>query len=105
MRSTYAWIIDRDHLCEELHEPRPYENDAGRRGPWAPPESAQSELLSGGGHVFEMYDDDDQIYYTGRIAGAFDGFEPLDDFGRPNAGCTGIKYPGSGPDYGGGKYL
>ncbi len=29
-----------------------------------------------------------------EIYGAYSGFEPLDDFCMPNAGCTGIKYNG-----------
>jgi hypothetical protein len=43
---------------------------------------------------FSMYDDDDNCYYEGMIYGNYDGFEPLDDFGMPNAGCTYIKLNG-----------
>lgn len=43
---------------------------------------------------FSLYDDDEVLYYKGIIVGDYDGFEPLDDFGMPNAGCTGIKYDG-----------
>ena len=43
---------------------------------------------------FSMYDDDDNCYYEGMIYGKYDGFEPLDDFGMPNAGCTYIKVNG-----------
>jgi len=43
---------------------------------------------------FSMYDDDGECYYEGMIYGEYDGFEPLDDFGMPNAGCTGIKVNG-----------
>ena len=43
---------------------------------------------------FSMYDDDDNCYYEGMIYGDYDGFEPLDDFGMPNAGCTYIKING-----------
>jgi len=39
---------------------------------------------------FRIYDDDGILYYSGKIWGDFDGFEPLDDFGTPNAGCTEI---------------
>jgi hypothetical protein len=38
-----------------------------------------------------MYDDDSELYYAGKIWGDFDGFEPLDDFGMPNGGCTQIS--------------
>jgi hypothetical protein len=39
-----------------------------------------------------MFDDDNILYYEGRILGNYRGFEPLDDYGMPNAGCTKIKY-------------
>ena len=41
-----------------------------------------------------MYDDDDNCYYEGMIYGDYYGFEPLDDYGMPNAGCTYIKING-----------
>lgn len=43
---------------------------------------------------FSMYDDDDNCYYEGMIYGDYNGFEPLDDYGMPNAGCTYIKING-----------
>ena len=43
---------------------------------------------------FSMYDDDDNCYYEGMLYGEYDGFEPLYDFGMPNAGCTYIKING-----------
>ena len=43
---------------------------------------------------FSMYDDDDNCYYEGMIYGDYYGFEPLDDYGMPNAGCTYIKING-----------
>lgn len=39
-----------------------------------------------------MKDGDGNIVYRGRITGRYDGFEPLYDFGIPNAGCTEIWY-------------
>ena len=38
-----------------------------------------------------MYDDDGGHYYNGVLIGDYDGFEPLDDFGEGNAGCTEIR--------------
>jgi len=52
----------------------------------------QQELKSGKGKKFQMFDDDGIRYYSGRIIGDYQGFEPLDDYGTPNAGCTDIKY-------------
>ena len=44
--------------------------------------------------AFKMFDDDGILYYRGfNVEGDDDdGFEPLDHFGMPNAGCTEIKY-------------
>jgi len=39
-----------------------------------------------------MFDDDMNLYYEGKIIGDYDGFEPLDDFGMPNARCTSIWF-------------
>lgn len=40
---------------------------------------------------FKMYDDDGELYYSG-LAKLNADFDPLDDFGTPNAGCTEIRY-------------
>jgi len=63
----YAWKIDKD-IIDRNH------------------------INSGKGEKFRMFDDDMNLYYEGRITGGYDGFEPLDDFGQPNAGCTSIEY-------------
>ena len=68
-------------------------------------ESLKKEVGTSGGSIngreiktnparFSMYDDDDNCYYEGMIYGDYDGFEPLDMFGMPNAGCTYIKING-----------
>lgn len=93
MSSQYGWLITKDHIgkgddsCEGV---------AGPRG-IAP--ALHEKLKQGEGIPFKMHDDDDELYFEGRIIGDHDGFEPLDDFGMPNAGCTMIYYedtPGSG---------
>jgi len=81
----YAWKITKDHLDGE---------DTNTFGPRSITPEQESELNSGNGTPFKMYDDDGELYYSGLIIGDFDGFEPLDDFGMPNAGCTGIKVSG-----------
>lgn len=40
---------------------------------------------------FRMSDDDGEIYYYG-YSNDSSSFDPLDDFGMPNAGCTDIEY-------------
>ena len=89
----YAWQIDNDQINERHHR----KGTMGPRG--ANPELVEL-LRKGEGDKFTMYDDDRIPYYSGRIVGDYDGFEPMDDFGTPDAGCTMIKYT-SGPNRGG----
>lgn len=52
---------------------------------------------------FKMYDDDGIHYYSGYLLGKYEGceqaFNPLEDYGMPNAGCTDIKYKESDGKY------
>ena len=44
---------------------------------------------------FRLLDADGYVYYSGVFVPLSDdhtGFEPLDDYGRPNDGCTEIQY-------------
>jgi hypothetical protein len=89
--STYAWTITRDHLADDN------DNEAGVTGPRDAPDALLASLRSGHGKAFRMYDDDGELYYSGRWVSSDDGltedaFGPLDDFGTPNAGCTEIRY-------------
>ena len=87
MNKKYFWIISIDHLSSDS----PADCAAGRCGGdpkvW---EMGNKENT----HTFKMYDDDDILYYEGTITGNFTGFEPLDDFGEGNAGCTRIDIDG-----------
>lgn len=96
--SPYAWIIEKDHL--DVGVP----TSVGVKGPRDADPDLVTLLSFGEGALFRLYDDDDELYFEGHIIGDFDGFEPLEDYGMPAAGCTGIKYPGR-PELGGGKYL
>ncbi len=86
---TYAWIITQDHL-----DPGKIDNAAGTMGPSGVTMAGKTLLKDRSKEKFEMFDDDSNLYYTGYIVGDYDGFEPLDDFGTPNAGCTAIKIEG-----------
>ncbi len=49
---------------------------------------------------FLMMDDDGEIYYGGLIQGTdYQGFEPLDDYGTPNAGASEIRYINANGDW------
>jgi hypothetical protein len=81
--STYHWMIDKAYgACgnQTLPVHGPHDCDADEAfGPQA--------------ERFLLLDDDGEIYYGGIIQGTdYEGFEPLDDYGTPNAGATEIQY-------------
>jgi len=88
--SDYGWIITKDYLYPEKKEG--VYSGPGEMGPGDIKPEHEAALKAGKGTAFMMYDDDGELYYRGKIVGDFEGFEPLDDYGTPNAGCTGIKY-------------
>jgi hypothetical protein len=77
MSNEYFWTIDKDHI----------EGTANGLSSV----SINIDTTTPGEH-FRMFDDDGKLYYEGTIWGDCDGFEPLDHFGMPSAGCTGIQY-------------
>ncbi len=85
MGSPYRWVITKDHLDGDNADSR-----VGTVGPRDAREEVTSNPTS-----FSLYDDDDNCYYEGMLYGDFEGFEPLDDFGTPNAGCVKMKLGGS----------
>lgn len=101
---AYAWVIDTDHLFEEAEpgEPGFTPDEAGTAGPSDATEADLLRLKNGEGDTFNMFDDDGNLYYTGRLVvsgkTAYEDeeacFGPLDDFGMGNAGCTSIEWPG-----------
>ena len=93
----YGWIITKDLLWDEDSEwnkRHGMKNNKGTIGP-------SGTILDKGtivtmGKKFRLKDDDGEIYYEGMIFESdmteTTGFEPLDEFGMPNAGCTSIEY-------------
>ena len=102
--TAYAWIIDRDHMPDPDCAAPSNGNAKGLTGPRDIPADVADALRNNPvkGLAFRMLDDDGEVYYRGRlyVPGVPDddtltrafGFEPLDDFGAPNAGCTTIEY-------------
>jgi hypothetical protein len=83
--TKYRWKITKDHM-----EPDGSQYSAkGTEGP-----ARLDPNVTDNPARFSMYDDDGVCYYEGMLYGDHDGFEPLDDFGTPNAGCTSIKVDG-----------
>ena len=87
--APYRWTITKDRIADEDAPEGTNCNAKGVVGP----RNADVELATNPTR-FSMYDDDGECYYEGMLYGDFGGFEPLDDFGMPNAGCTGIKLEG-----------
>lgn len=89
-KSKYGWVITKDNLTKEDQKVGiDLPSDKGISGPR---NSTYTEAECRKGAKFRMLDDDGEIYYYGYIVGDYSGFEPLDDFGTPNAGCTEIQY-------------
>lgn len=93
--STYAWIITFDHLEDEATD---------IAGPFDATDEQVAALKAGEGTAFRMYDDDGELYYSGRFMGdptEEAAFAPLEDYGTPAAGCTEIRYwePGHGGEW------
>lgn len=87
-KPTYRWVIERDYLVE-AEEDYDGEGSVGIQGPRGCDRNLETNPKR-----FVMKDDDNTVYYSGTIYGEYDGTEPLDDFGTPNAGCTSIWYNG-----------
>ena len=79
--SKYRWIITWDEINNGEY--------AGTQGP-----SEYDPDMLDHPSTFDLYDDDGIHYAGGVIFGEYTGFEPLDDFGTPDWGCTAIKLNG-----------
>lgn len=96
---AYGWIITKDNLHEKWMKEDPElagSSGEGTIGPRYIKKEILAALKKGKGRLFKMYDDDNELYYTGRYIGPEPldefAFGPLDDYGMPNAGCTRIDY-------------
>lgn len=80
------WIITKDFINEGEEFNRAMNSYSS--------ENAKELLTDENAHTFRMYDDDGELYYEGLCSDADseEAFEPLDDFGEPDAGCTEIRY-------------
>ena len=89
MVAKFAWIIDRVTEHGEEHS-------IGVCGPSTAPDDLLNALKTGNpsitGKKFRLRDDDGNVYGYGRITGEYQGFEPLDQYGEGNWGCTEIQY-------------
>ena len=79
--ANYYWVIEKDEMETD---------NVGTEGPSSATPQTANEA------EFRMLDDDENVYYYGRIFGDYEGFEPLDDFGMPYSGCVDIQYKEDG---------
>jgi hypothetical protein len=91
------WIIDRDYISSgEDRVPSKKGTNAFAVGvcsrSWLKLTSEQRKKATA---RFRMLDDDGNVYYGGRCTADVE-FQPLDDFGMPNAGCTTIQFRENG---------
>lgn len=66
-------------------------DDGDAVGQWNGKEKTLEDAQKVCTHAFRMLDDDGEVYYHGKSS-CSSSFDPLDDFGMPNAGCTDIQY-------------
>lgn len=96
--STYGWLITYDSIDNEpdMKTCGPYNLSAGMETKLRQAVRIGRDKYPGDDvEWFRMYDDDGELYYSGVRTGESDyehGFEPLEDYGTPNAGCTRIDY-------------
>lgn len=76
---TYRWKITTDHI------------DSKAQGQEGGSFQIDQPVPSDNETDFQLLDADRVLYYSGKLYGDFDGFEPLDDFGMGYAGCTTVK--------------
>ena len=93
---SYCWVITKDHFADPKAPLGSNLNAFGMSGPGGTTDKDAARTLSKG-EAFRMYDGDKNLVYEGKILIDREDmdvslFEPLDDFGRPNFGCVGIKY-------------
>lgn len=96
------WVITKDYHADHSAESGTNMNALGMIGPSCVPDGigGQNIKVHRDAQYFEMYDDDGELYYEGYWVDhdsddethEVNEFEPLDDFGTPNAGCTLIKH-------------
>ena len=89
--AEYGWLIYESYIESDHFEEA---TTVEVVGPCGCSDENEQKLKDGQGDEFELYDDDDMLYYKGRIIGDYTGFEPCDDYGTPNAGAVHVKMDG-----------
>jgi hypothetical protein len=86
--NVYAWTMTKDFLADGSIITH---SEVGVVGPRGAKLTVDEILNHPDRKKFRLRDDDGELYYEGYLVGG-EGFEPLDDFGMPNAGATTIEF-------------
>jgi hypothetical protein len=92
--AAYLWRLTADHLRTDDGDHRCAVGVSGPRNadPALKYHAMRDFTKLPSAVKFRMSDDDGNVYYEGWLAGEYEGFEPLDDFGTPAAGCVRIEF-------------
>lgn len=86
-----SWVITVDHIAIDGAPPGTNSNAVGITGPYNSSLETADEIRNHPDRVhFKMYDDDNNLCYSGYyvIGDDENWFAPLDHYGMPNAGCS-----------------
>lgn len=97
-----AWVINTDYIADDSAPHPSNANAMDMLGPgdsefWdSNPETPDGVINHPDAVDFRLSDDDGELYYEGVMVmgdgDEADCFGPLDDFGKPNAGCASLEY-------------
>lgn len=95
--APYGWLIYESYIeegCLDRETDKRTAKAVEVVGPSGCSDENEQKLRAGEGVEFELYDDDHELYYKGRLIGDFTGLEPCDDYGTPNAGAVHTQIEG-----------
>jgi hypothetical protein len=87
MTARYCWRITKDHVTL----PQEGSNREGLEGPSNAPKTLTPDNNADVVAWRTFCDGETEPCYQGLMVGEYQGFEPLDDFATPDAGCTRIE--------------
>ena len=85
--AKYRWIITIDYIADLKARPYSNVNAHGLCGPYDVDFSIRDNPVP-----FRLRDGDGTLYYEGILYGDYEGFEPLDDWGKGNAGAVTVEH-------------
>ena len=87
--SKYTWIVTKDEVDGNISDA------VGKIGPPGERHRYRFDRVIMGGKEFRLLSPTGQVKFSGFILGAYDGPEPLEEYGREQ-GCVSIQYRDGG---------